>query len=723
MKFITSSIICLLISCQCVFAQNQETAEKENKLSIGLMGGVSTGHLNIGSYIEAEYKNFDVSEQLNSTAGFNIRYAATNDIALQSNIMLGKFALLSDYYHQEALSFRNNYITTSITTQLSLIRMLGMKSEYVNFYGSFGGGLMINDVSVSTTSDEIASRGITPSDHPSSTFFSTFGGGIRFNLGYRLDSFAQYDYHSASRDIIDGNFIGDLLAVNGAAETANSWSTVTVGLQYKFGSGNSDADWPGVAMRPVTPATTPERDVFEQLEDMLTRQADYYEREMEQLANQVEALQAQLEEERRLREEREQEEKEQEEDPYAAILREMQSRIDSLEKALAEERRIAEPPVGQEDELEAIAEAEEEIVEEETPIVYEDVDIDVNHIQPQIIGTEVSDAKPLPILFQPKSLSPITMEDVMQLIPVPEEEVITEAEVAELEEEVAVEEKIADVPTEIIEEEEITIAKAEGIEEVDAAALEEEVIVTDATGEEEVSTEVIEEEVAPEVTFDEIMEFARSILIEETIIAGDEEDEEEVIAEVYEEITRRQPEIRLLADSLTIINALNELKRGLEEDSTITISEVPDTEIETPQPEPKEVKIDETLAEMLDERALKTGGTPDLTEDDLIVEHPVEEYLEGQTDSPDISAEEPLAGAVDVEEEELADTDVPVVEEAPEVDAPEDAQVTDDQMESETDAPDSERSNWPLFALIAALFAGLLFYFSKFFKTEKDEDE
>src|SRR5690625_5507478 len=90
---------------------------------------------------------------------------------------------------------------------------------------------MVNDVSVSTTSDEIAVRGITPSDHPSSTFFSTFGGGIRFNLGYRLDSYAQYDFHSARRDIIDGHVMGDLLAVPGAAEAANSWSTVTVGLR------------------------------------------------------------------------------------------------------------------------------------------------------------------------------------------------------------------------------------------------------------------------------------------------------------------------------------------------------------------------------------------------------------------------------------------------------------------------------------------------------------
>src|SRR5690625_7245668 len=86
------------------------------------MGGVTHGHLNLGRYLQEEYKNFDVGEQLNSTVGFNIRYVATKDIALQSNTMLGKFSLYSDYYHQENLSFKNNYITTSITTQLKIGR-------------------------------------------------------------------------------------------------------------------------------------------------------------------------------------------------------------------------------------------------------------------------------------------------------------------------------------------------------------------------------------------------------------------------------------------------------------------------------------------------------------------------------------------------------------------------------------------------------------------------
>src|SRR5690625_7345867 len=87
LKSTTSALLGLLLCCQCAVAQSQETAEKENRLSIGLMGGVTHGHLNLGRYLQEEYKNFDVGEQLNSTVGFNIRYVATKDIALQSNTM------------------------------------------------------------------------------------------------------------------------------------------------------------------------------------------------------------------------------------------------------------------------------------------------------------------------------------------------------------------------------------------------------------------------------------------------------------------------------------------------------------------------------------------------------------------------------------------------------------------------------------------------------------
>ena len=170
-------LVCFILAFASSFtAQAQSESETEqtepNRFSIGLMGGVTAGHLNVGSAFQsATGTNFDFKERLNSTLGFNIRYTATDEIALQSNIFAGKFSLLSDYFRQDALSFDNNFFTTSLTTQLNLLRIFGADSKNINLFGSFGGGLMFNDISIQTDSPEIASRGITPSDHPLSTFF------------------------------------------------------------------------------------------------------------------------------------------------------------------------------------------------------------------------------------------------------------------------------------------------------------------------------------------------------------------------------------------------------------------------------------------------------------------------------------------------------------------------------------------------------------------------
>src|SRR5690625_2503210 len=69
LKSTTSALLGLLLCCQCAVAQSQETAEKENRLSIGLMGGVTHGHLNLGRYLQEEYKNFDVGNNLTVQLG------------------------------------------------------------------------------------------------------------------------------------------------------------------------------------------------------------------------------------------------------------------------------------------------------------------------------------------------------------------------------------------------------------------------------------------------------------------------------------------------------------------------------------------------------------------------------------------------------------------------------------------------------------------------------
>lgn len=324
------------------FAQSNQ--QEPNRLSIGVMGAVTTGHLDLGSEFKSSVDaNFEFQERLNNTLGFNIRYVATPEIALQTNVVFGKFSFLSDIFPDDALTFNNNYVATSLTTQLSLVRIFGASAKNFNLYGSFGTGLMFNDVSIDSEAPEIMNSDVTPADHPFSNFFTTFGGGIRFNLGTRIDSYAQYEYSSASRDIIDGNFIGELLNLGGSSEISNSWSAVTFGLQFKFGSGNVDADWPTVS-RVIAPEPPPERDMFERLEELLARQADMFQEEIDDLTGRIDSLEFALAEERQRNDQLAQqlEEDQQGEAPQneemAEQIRELQQQVAQLESALAAEQ-------------------------------------------------------------------------------------------------------------------------------------------------------------------------------------------------------------------------------------------------------------------------------------------------------------------------------------------------------------------------------------------------
>lgn len=223
-------------------AMSQDNQEP-NRLSIGLMGGVTQGHMNIGT----EY---------DPTFGFNLRYAANPTLAMQLNFLLGEFTTSPDdgfdgdgnYFER---SFENNYFITSLTSQISLLRLLGSTSENVDLYASVGLGLIFNDV---TTSLENRTPDNWPDfvgeDHQEPAFFASFGSGLRFNLGRRVDLFAQYDYNIANDDLIDGHRTRPELNIDLHRRTQDSWSSITAGIQIKFGSSDRDADWhtyiPGV---------------------------------------------------------------------------------------------------------------------------------------------------------------------------------------------------------------------------------------------------------------------------------------------------------------------------------------------------------------------------------------------------------------------------------------------------------------------------------------------
>lgn len=229
-------ILALFASVTVVPVLTAQENQEPNRLSIGLLGGVTLGHMNIGTEYDPAF-------------GFNLRYAANPTFAVQTNFLFGTFTSSDEDGYQNENNyfdrhFENSYFTTSVTSQINMLRLLGSQSETVNIYTSVGLGLIFNDVTTELNNS-------TPSnwpeyigeDHSEPAFFATFGSGLRLNLTRRIDLFAQYDYSISNSDLIDGYRTRPELDIDLHRRTPDSWSSLTAGIQIKFGSSDKDADW------------------------------------------------------------------------------------------------------------------------------------------------------------------------------------------------------------------------------------------------------------------------------------------------------------------------------------------------------------------------------------------------------------------------------------------------------------------------------------------------
>ena len=587
----------------------QNTQQEPNRLSIGIMGSVTTGHLDLGSAFQSGVDaNFEFEERLNSTIGFNLRYVATPEIALQTNVVFGKFSIMSDIFPEDALSFDNNYVSTTFTTQLSLVRLFGAQARNFNLFGSFGTGLMFNDVSIHSDNPAITQSDVTAADHPFQTFFTTFGGGVRFNLGPNLDSFAQYEYSSASRDIIDGNFIGELLNLGGSAEIANSWSGVSFGLQFKFGGSNIDADWPTVA-RNIAPEPPPEPSMFERLEELLARQAEMFQTEINQLTERIDSLELALLEEKQRNDDlaREREAPPPNEE-MAEMIRELQQKVAELESALAAER---------EESAEQPAIAEESDDSEQYPATEarpKPVAIHRVPLQGERIGLKEL-PKPLPIDIILVPDDPLGLDQAEEL-----------AETTE-----SSEEKIEDTEPETIESEEI----AEEVSPEDTEA-------------EEALTETVVEETEVDVDTEETIDITDAA---ETLAEADVE-ETEITEEKPEDVIKR-------ADSLRVIESIEELDSTDQGMSPVRADVTrPDTaDLEAPKPEEKEPELPETVpsdseqpqaddSESIASADIENEETP-VPDEEVLAQEPTDPVSSDTTVTEDTPAEDQTAEATE----------------------------------------------------------------------------
>src|SRR5690625_7345773 len=115
------------------------------------------------------------------------------------------------------------------------------------------------------------------------------------------------------------------------------------------------------------------------------------------------------------------------------------------------------------------------------------------------------------------------MDDLMGMFFIPEEEPVVD--------------EVADEATEeiVAEEHDVIVAGEEAYEgeviHTEIAATEEDAGIDEEHTQEEEIADTLPEEITPEISIDEIMVLARSILIEETIAAAEEETEGEGLTE------------------------------------------------------------------------------------------------------------------------------------------------------------------------------------------------
>jgi outer membrane protein OmpA-like peptidoglycan-associated protein len=220
---------------------NAQESEVPNRLSIGVMGGATMGHMNVGT----EY---------DPTFGLNLRYAFNPKFALQTNFLFGKFTSNENDNNLLDRSFENSYAAASITSQIGLLNLMGSESERFKWYGTVGLGLLFNDVTTNINSN-VASQSTLDTfggeNHSETALFATFGTGVRVNVTHRIDVFAQYDYNISNSDIIDGYRTHPRTMIDQNQRNPDSWSALTAGVQIKFGNSSRDADWhrytPGVS--------------------------------------------------------------------------------------------------------------------------------------------------------------------------------------------------------------------------------------------------------------------------------------------------------------------------------------------------------------------------------------------------------------------------------------------------------------------------------------------
>jgi len=223
----------LLILLLFKFTTNQVYSQ-DHLIAKGWGLGLSAGVINTnlasgGDFFFEDINPFLLNQNSYLSYRLNIQYDFSPYEAIRTDISSGKFSLITNYAGWPDLIFTNDFITTSISAQLSLMRYLGVPPQPMNIYGLFGFGLNFNSLSVVPENNNTIESQKKNTQNP----IYTIGGGLRLYISSNVNLFTEYNLFISDKQIIDSNIIRDNLNTD-FTSTSSRWRGLQAGIQIKF---------------------------------------------------------------------------------------------------------------------------------------------------------------------------------------------------------------------------------------------------------------------------------------------------------------------------------------------------------------------------------------------------------------------------------------------------------------------------------------------------------
>ncbi len=239
----TSPFFCGLIFF-ILICPDASAQEKPDRLSIGLLGGLTYGNLNsAGQPFSDGRSSIELEKDIYFSGGINLRYALTPLAAIQANVVAGNlsFSGYSEVPHD--LLFDNRYLATFLSGQVNFLRLLGGTSDSFQVFGSAGSGFLFNNADLHRLDQAEGWVNVPEAELKNQAIVNSLGAGVRMNAIRKIDFFLQYDYYLSTSDIVDGYAVAEFTGSDRYISTSNRWSAFSFGFQIKLGGNRPDADW------------------------------------------------------------------------------------------------------------------------------------------------------------------------------------------------------------------------------------------------------------------------------------------------------------------------------------------------------------------------------------------------------------------------------------------------------------------------------------------------